>query len=251
LIDPERIHIPEPTKQQLDRQPERDRVLLRGFAGSDVLSAAELRKIRHYYYARAAFADAMCGRLLDWMRDRGLLDNTIVVMTSDHGTHLGDQGLLQKQTFYEQIVTVPYIFWSKDHVRRGSRFRTPVSTLGLLATLLELAGLNSAGAEGLSLARSVRGGAEPPARPVFSEIAFGYQGWRDQDRQVMVRDGPMKLSMFDTPADRDGALFDLRTDPEERNNLFGDHRYAVTVARLVRLVAEANSNKGRPLRNEH
>jgi arylsulfatase len=250
LIDPDRIRIPEPTKQHLDRQPERDRILLRGFAGSDVLSAAELRKIRHYYYARAAFADAMCGRLLDWMRDRGLLDNTIVVMTSDHGTHLGDQGLLQKQTFYEQVVTVPYIFWSKDHVRRGSRFRTPVSTLSLLPTLLELAGLNSAGVEGPSLARSLRHAAEPPRRPVFSEIAFGYQGWRDQDLQMMVRDGPMKLSMFDTHADGDGALFDLRNDPEERNNLFGHPRHAATVGRLVRLIAEADRQKIRPPYNQ-
>ena len=221
LIDPDRIAIPEPTPQQLEGQPERERGLLRGFAGSAPLTREQLRKIRHYYYARSAFADAMCGRLIDWLRGRGLLDNTIVVMTADHGTHLGDQGLLQKQTFYEQVATVPYIFWSKEHVQRAARFDTPASTLGLLPTLLDMAGLQHDGTDGQSLRRVLRDGRGLNSGPVFSEIAFGYQGWRDQDRQVMVRSGDWKLSAFVDQRNpqafasrRDGALYNLRADPD-------------------------------------
>jgi choline-sulfatase len=244
LIDPDKIAIHEPSPEQLNAQPERDRVLLRGFAGSGVLGAEQLRKARHYYYARAAFADAMCGRLIDWMRARGLLDNTIIAMTADHGTHLGDQGLLQKQTFYEQVATVPYLFWSKGHVRSGARLRTPVSTLGLLPTLLEQAGLPHSGADGRSLARSLQQGAEPAREPVFSEIAFGYQGWRDQDRQIMVRDGEWKLSAFvPAGAASDGALFNLRVDPAERNNLFS--KEPQRVRRLIGLIEEWDRRRGR------
>lgn len=242
LIDPDRIALPDPTQEQLDAQPERERVLLRGFAGSAPLNADQLRKIRHYYYARAAFADAMCGRLLEWMRGRGLLENTIVVMTADHGTHLGDQGLLQKQTFYEQVATVPYIFWSKEHVRSGARFSTPVSTLGLLPTLLDLAGLPSGGAEGESLRGALATGRRLSAKPVFSEIAFGYQGWRDQDRQIMIRDGHLKLSVFAHP-DPDGALYDLRSDPHERSNLFSDVRRAPDVQRLLGKIAQRDGTR--------
>ena len=65
----------------------------------------------------------------------------------------------------------------------------------------------------------------------------------------MVRDGPMKLSIFDTPADRDEALFDLRNDPEERNNIFRDALYAAAVERLIRLIAQADSRKVRPPRH--
>jgi hypothetical protein len=58
--------------------------------------------------------------------------------------------------------------------------------------------------------------------PVFSDIAFGYQGWRDQDQQVMTRHGDSKMSVFATVRDRDGARYDLGKDPAERNNLFGE-----------------------------
>lgn len=249
-VDAGRIRIPSPTREELEGQPERERVLLRSFEGSAALAAEELRKARHYYYARCAFADAMCGRLLDWMRTRGLLDNTIVVMTADHGTHLGDHGLLQKQTFYEQVATVPYVFHAPGLVRGGARLRTPVSTLGLLPTVLELAGLPHDGVEGASLAPVLRRGAEPPRRAVVSEIAFGYQGWRDQDRQVMVRDGHWKLSLFAAPhdprrfaANPDGALYDLRNDPGETRNLFGDPRRKRDVERLLRRVAEWDAGR--------
>jgi len=127
-----------------------------------VLTPGQLHKARHYYYARCAFADAICGRLLEFMRPRGLLDNTIIVMMSDHGAHLGDHGLLQKQTFYEQAATVPYLFWSNDHIRAGRRFRTAVNVNSLLPTLLDLTGLPAGGAQEASLASVLRGGKGPP-----------------------------------------------------------------------------------------
>jgi arylsulfatase A-like enzyme len=250
LIDPSRIRIPSPTAAELGAQPERERLLLRSFEGSDALSPEHLRKAQYYYYARSAFADAIIGRLLDFMRTRGLLDNTIVVMTADHGTHLGDHGLLQKQTFYEQVATVPYIFWAPGLIRPRSRFRTPVSTLGLLPTLLELAGLPHAGVEGLSLAPSLRRGTEPPRRPIVSEIAFGYQGWRDHDRQVMVRDGDWKLSCFSAPRDParfaatpDGSLYNLRRDPGESTNLFASSGALSERLRLERYIEDWDASR--------
>jgi arylsulfatase len=238
LIDPGRIRIPEPTAAQLAGQPHRDRIVMRGFQGSHVLTPAQLNKARHYYYARCAFADAVFGRLLDYMRARGLLDNTVIVMTSDHGAHLGDQGMVQKQTFYEQVATVPYLFWSKEHVRPGSRFRVPVNINSLLPTVLDLAGLPAGGGQERSLAPSLRRGAEPPRAPVISEIAFGYQGWRDQERQAMIRDGDYKMTLFPDAADPDGALYDLRRDPGETTNLFNNAGQQRTVRRLrERLVA--------------
>lgn len=245
LIDPDRIRIPEPTARQLEGQPERDRRILRSFEGSDVLTPAQLRQARHYYYARSAFADSVFARLMDFLRPRGLLDNTIVVMMSDHGAHLGDQGLLQKQTFYEQVATVPYVFWSRNHVAAGRRFRAPVNVNSLLPTLLDMAGLPAGGAQEASLAASLRSGKEPPRKPVISEIAFGYQGWRDHDRQVMIRDGDFKMSLFADSSEPDGALYHLRRDPEERNNLFGNSAHRSTVQRLTRRIAEWDASRRR------
>ena len=129
-------------------------------------------------------------------------------------------------------------------MRRGARLRTPVSILGLLPTLLEQAGLPHSGVVGRSLATFLRKGSEPPREPVFSEIAFGYQGWRDADRQVMVRDGEWKLSAFvPAGASADGALYNLRRDPAERVNLFSNEPQ--TVARLMGLIEQWERRRGR------
>jgi arylsulfatase len=217
-VEPEKIALPFPGEAELKDKPERERVHLRDFQGALCFTPAEVRKMRHYYYARAAFADDEIGRLLGWMRQRSLLDDTIVVFTSDHGTHLGDQGLVQKQTFYEQVATAPYLFWWRGRGRRGVRLRTPVNTISLLPTVAELAGVSLGWpCEAPSLAGAVGNGAEPAAGPVFSEIQFGYQGYRDADRQVMVRDGRWKLSLF-VDGSPDGALYDLAADPGETVN---------------------------------
>lgn len=230
LIDPARIRLPFPAAEELAGQPRREAVALRAFQGTQSLTREQLVKARHYYYARAAFADAMIGRLLDTMRRRGLLDNTIVAFVSDHGSHLGDHGMVQKQTFYEQVATVPFFFWSRG--QRAARMRTPVSTLSLMPTLLDLAGLPHDGVQAPSLARSIRTAAEPAATPVFSEIAFGYQGYRDAERQVMVRDGRWKLSLFPDGGDPDPALYDLAADPGEAHNLAAQAQHQPTLARL-------------------
>ncbi len=232
LVDPRTIDIPFPSEAELAAQPKRESVLLRGFQGTQRMTRGEIQKARHYYYARVTFADAMMGRLIDWMKDRQLLENTIVVFVSDHGSHLGDHGLLQKQTFYEQVATVPYFYWWSGLARRGARLKTPVNILSLLPTLLEMAGLPHEGSEDRSLAAEVDKGVEPRPRPVFSEIAFGYQGYRDSDRQVMVRDGRYKLSLFPDSGDPDGALYDLIGDPGETRNLYGDPKHRKLVEGL-------------------
>mgnify|MGYP005856835007 CR=1 FL=1 len=246
LIDPEKMDIPVPTEEELAGQPKRESLLLRGFQGTQRLSAAQLRQARHYYYARVSFADAMFGRLLGWMRRRRLLDNTIVVFTSDHGAHLGDHGMLQKQTFYEQVATVPCFFWGSGRVPPGLRFATPVNTLGLLPTLLELAGLPHDGVEGQSLAEEVSTGTEPVFQPVFSEIAFGYQGYRDADRQVMIRDGRYKMSLFPDGGDPDGALYDLQMDPGETRNLYAEPESREIAVQLRRQIGDWDRRRQRP-----
>jgi arylsulfatase A-like enzyme len=161
----------------------------------------------------------MMGRLIDHLKTKGLLENTIVAFVSDHGSHLGDQGLLQKQTFYEEVGTVPYFFFAPNLIREPRRVDTPVTILGLLPTLLDLAGLPHSGVQAQSLAPLLC--ESRPARdlPVFSEIAFGYQGYRDADRQVMVRHGDWKLTIFPDGGNPDPALYNLRDDPQEMNNL--------------------------------
>jgi arylsulfatase A-like enzyme len=234
------IDLPFASDDELRLKPRYERQLLRDYEGSQVLSREQILKARHYYYARTAFVDFEIGRLLNWMHRRGLLDNTIVAFVSDHGTHLGDHGLVQKQTFYERVVTVAYFFWWREFQHKGIRLKNPVNTHTLLPTLLDLAGVEHGGnVEVRSLATNIRDGSEPPQQTVFSEIKFGYQGYRDNDRLVMVRDRRFKLVLFKDPHDPqrlqsspDGSLYDLTNDPNEVQNLFGRAEWQGTVSRL-------------------
>jgi choline-sulfatase len=244
LIDPDRIHLPLPSEADLAHQPKRESILLRGFQGTQRLTADQIRKARHYYYARSAFADAMFGRLIGWMKTRRLLENTIIAFVSDHGSHLGDQGMLQKQTFYEQVATVPFFFWRRGLAKPGARISTPVNILGLLPTLLEMAGLPHRGIDGESLAACVLNGRAARAQPVFSEIAFGYQGYRDADRQVMIRDGRYKLSLFPDSGEPDGALYDLNSDPGESHNLFSEAKSHALISQLRSRIAGWDRSRG-------
>ncbi len=226
LIDPKRIDLPVASDAEVAHATSRVREYLHDFSGAQQLSPADLMKARHYYYARVAFADYEIGRLLDWMRARGLIDNTIVAMTADHGADLGDHGLLQKQSFYEQVVTAPYLISWNDLGKKGVRVRTSVNTIGLLPTVMQLAGIRCPPVEARAIA-----GIRPARGPVFSELEFGYQKYRDSDRQVMIRDGRFKMSLFMT-GDPDGELYDLDRDPRERANLFNSPVHAEIASRL-------------------
>lgn len=222
------IRLPFPTAEELRQQPKYMRGALREYQGSFRLDHNQILRARQFYYERVSFADSQMGRLLAWMNERGLLENTVVVYTADHGALLGDHGLFQKQTFYEQVATVPFIFWQPRWVRSGTKMTVPVSTLSLIPTLIELAGLIPApSAQEKSLMESITSGKEPEERPIFSEIKFGYRGYRDNDRLVMVRHGRFKLFLFldpDDPSkfakDPEGSLYDLASDPDETQNLF-------------------------------
>ena len=192
-------------------------------ASAAVLSPEAVHKMRRCYYGEVAFLDSQFGRLLDWMEAQGLLENTVVAYTTDHGTHLGDYGLVQKQTFYDVTVNVPYLFWCPGRIAAGTRIGTPVETRSLLPTLLDLAGLEG-GAE--SLGEVLSSGCEPPARPVFSELTLASfkPHVQHEGRLVMVRDGNWKLSACLDPQVHDLALHDLAGDPYERRNLANDPR---------------------------
>ena len=187
-------------------------------------------KARQYYYGEVAFVDQQFGRMLDWMRNHGLLDNTIIVYLSDHGTHLGDFGLVQKGTFFEPVVKVPYFFWYPQNLADGIKLNTPVETRSLIPTLLALAGLEVP-AEFImnNLAQNLVTGQEPAAKPLFSEIGMGI----NDTRYVMVREGDYKLSLIADPELGQGYLTNLADDPHERVNLYDSPDYTNVKERLL------------------
>lgn len=185
--------------------------------------------------ANVSMIDEQVGHLIEALRRRGVLGDTVIVFTSDHGDCLNDHGLSQKWSMCETSVRVPAIVWGQG-VKSGQQIDGLTSMMDLGPTVLELAGIEPPGwMEAESLVPALRGDPWPGREFVFSEHA------RDKillgtELMTMVRDDRVKLVEF--VDHEDGQLFDLRTDPNELTNLWDDPGYVADRARLRRVIAQ-------------
>lgn len=160
------------------------------------------------YHSVIEHLDAQVGRILQALDATGQAENTIVIFTSDHGLAIGSHGLRGKQNMYEHTVGVPLIM-KGPRIPHGERQSAQVYLRDLFPTACELAGLEIPGTvEGKSLAPVLRG----RVKSLYPSV-FGY--FRDVQR--MVRTERWKLIYY--PKIGRYQLFDLRADPDERNDL--------------------------------
>ena len=94
------------------------------------------------YYSSISFMDAQVGKVVDALDRHGLAENTVIVFTSDHGYHMGEHGLWQKMTMFEEATRVPLMI-SAPGARNGEVVKAPVSQLDLYPTLCELCGVEA------------------------------------------------------------------------------------------------------------
>ncbi|WP_436934687.1 sulfatase-like hydrolase/transferase [Halovenus marina] len=181
----------------------------------DDMDETDLRKARAAYFAAVDYLDEVIGDLLLRLERSGLLENTIVVYTSDHGELAGEHGLWWKHTWQEASSRVPLFVQLPEH-RSGeldpTRPSTPVSLLDLFPTFCGLAGIDYPDSlDGVDLSEAIRTGSEPERGPVFCDhLRPGQWDFR------AVRDGRYKYVQF---PDAPELLFDLDADPLETENL--------------------------------
>jgi choline-sulfatase len=191
---------------------------------AEAATAAQVRAARRAYYGAIAYVDDLIGRLMAALRSAGLAEDTIVVLTSDHGEMLGERGLWYKMSFFEGACRVPLIIASPGRFE-PRRVASSVSLVDLMPTLVELSGgtVPSLGIplDGRSLALHLRGagGHDEAIGEYLAEGAIA--------PIAMIRRGPYKF--IHSPADPD-QLFDLSHDPGERVNLADDPACAALVA---------------------
>ena len=211
---------------------------LRKVCGMDdsTIDDDRVRAARRAYYGSISYVDWRIGRLMEVLRETGQLDNTLVVLTSDHGDMLGERGLWYKMSFFEGSARVPLVVAGPGI--DPSRVSPPVSTVDLLPTLVGLAMGDRdddvtavvGPIDGLSLVPLLRGEPDDRDTVVAEYLAEGAAA-----PVVMVRRGDVKL--VHSPADPD-QLYDLAADPLERRNLVDDPAYGDT---LIELRAEVAS----------
>jgi arylsulfatase A-like enzyme len=184
-----------------------------------------LATIQDLYDAEIAGLDAEIGRLLDAMRAEGLLENTMVVVTSDHGEGLGEHGWLEHGAFlHRELLRVPLLVRYPDRASAGTRVTDLVRLHDVFPTVLETCGLPvPSGLDGRTLRGQVGGRiAQAVERPL---AAWTEMVAVNSTQEIADRLGSRKRSVFDGRyhllVDARGGveLYDVASDPAERTNL--------------------------------
>ncbi len=191
---------------------------------AEPVTEAQVREARHAYYGAIAYIDDLLGRLMAALRSAGLAEETIVVLTSDHGEMLGERGLWYKMSFFEGASRVPLVIASPGRFA-PRRVGASVSLVDLMPTLVDISGGNAqslgVALDGRSLAPHLAGGAG------HDEAIGEYLAEGSISPVVMIRRGEYKF--IHSPADPD-QLYDLTRDPGERHNLALEAAHASLVA---------------------
>ena len=154
-----------------------------------------LKKMVQSYQAASDYADEMVGRLLDQLDKTGRAENTIIVLWSDHGYHLGDKTSCGKTTLWEKANHVPFIIVAPGITQPGTRIDTPVSLVDIYPTLLDLAGLPAMpDLDGQSLVPLLKDPQAKWERPALMTQGRGNHAVRSRDwRYIRYKDGTEEL----------------------------------------------------------
>ena len=171
------------------------------------------------YAAGVTYADEQLGRVLDALDRSPHKDNTIIVVWSDHGYHLGEKDHWTKFVLWEKANHVPLVVVAPGVAESGSFCDRPVSLVDLYPTLVELAGLPAQpDLDGLSLVPLLRDPAAPRERPaLMTEMSGNHAVRSDRWRYIRYADGTEEL-------------YDHQSDPYEWNNLAADPRHQDVIA---------------------
>jgi len=192
------------------------------------MSEDDKKALRGLYDEEISFTDENIGRLVAYLDEAGIRDETLIVITADHGEELTERGAVgHTKNLYDELTRVPFIFNMPQKIK-PRRVKEPVSTIDLFPTIMGMLG-EKIGSEmvGKDLSRAILRGENVPAqRQIFSEV--DYSAGRIVAHKLSVVEGDFKL-IWDK--DRKAyELFNLVQDPKEMSNLAGSE--AVVLTRL-------------------
>ncbi len=210
------IILPEVNEDDLDDIPEAGRRLARTQDHEAVTSTDNWERAVQGYLACGAYCDAQVGKVLDALAASDYADNTIVVLWSDHGWHLGEKLHWRKFALWEEATHSPLIFSAPGVTPAGERCARTVSALSIYPTLVDLCGLEPPvdQLDGVSIRPLLEDPGAEWQRPVVTTHLRGNHSVRSDDWR------------YTRYADGSEELYDEVNDPLEWENLAGDPDYA-------------------------
>ncbi len=190
------------------------------------------------YHAEIASADSQIGRVIEELERLGLRDDTLVVLTSDHGEGLGEHGELTHSYFvYQSTMRIPLIFWGPRLLKQGTRVASVVRNADVAPTVLDLLGLPIvADMQGVSLRPLLTGETKEMALPAYGESIELAKVFAISPLRFVV-EGRWKYIHKVNP-----ELYDLVADPGELTNVAAANPEVVArlLSRLEDILAQAN-----------
>jgi arylsulfatase A-like enzyme len=202
------------------------------------------RYIKNYLRCIAAL-DENIGRLLDYLDESGLAENTIVIYASDQGFYLGEHGWYDKRWMFEESLQMPFMIRWPGVLSTGVRSTAFIQNIDYAPTFLDLAGIDvPADMQGRSLVPLFRNHGQAPA-DWRDAIYYGYYE-NAAVHNVPIHDGVRtdryKLMFF--PRTREWQLFDLKTDPQELRSLHANPEYAAILAGMQKRLTDLRKYYG-------
>jgi arylsulfatase A-like enzyme len=196
-------------------------------SGNIVPSERDVEHLLALYDGEIAYWDAEFGQLMGRFRDAGILDNTLIIVTADHGELFGEHGeWTHGNALYEEVIRVPLVMRYTSVIAPGTVIDMPVQNMDLMPTILDYAGLSiPAGLNSISLRPFVSGQAAAVARDVYSELdgitdpqnSFFWLAPRDDLRSIQQDEWKLIHHVRDPASDE---LFVLQgSSPFEHENV--------------------------------
>ena len=211
-----------------------DDVFETGIAGETVIHGgnsvmeAELRKIVCLYDGAIRYEDRLVGRIVDALRQGGLLDRTLLILTSDHGEAFNEHGGMVHYSVYEEVARVPLLVRWPGGTRTG-RVDALVELVDLVPTVLDATGTPGDPAlRGSSLAASANGDADPTAMTLGNRARFSLQLRQGTEKYIW---SPRERRKQADDVHPEQELYDLASDPHERNSLATERPVRAAAAR--------------------
>jgi len=187
----------------------------------------------HDYLGTVKAVDEAVGAMLNYLKEEGIADNTLVILSSDQGFYLGEHGWFDKRWIYEESLTTPFMARWPNVIKPGSRSPALVSILDFPETFLEVAGQPvPADMQGRSLMPFFKGENPTGWRTSFYYHYYEFPGPHSVRKHYGVVTDRYKLFHFYEPGTNYWTLMDRESDPNEMTNVYGNSDYAKVQADL-------------------
>ncbi|MBN2328818.1 MAG: sulfatase [Candidatus Omnitrophica bacterium] len=230
LIPPKNL-----TPEQLEAwnkayDPKNEAFRTAGLQGKDLVRWKYQRYMKDYLRCIAS-VDENVGRVLDYLDQSGLADNTVVIYSSDQGFYLGDHGWFDKRWMYEESLRMPFMVRWPGVTAPGAVNTDLVQNLDFAETFLDIASADiPSGMQGRSLVPLLQGRTPSDWRQSIYYHYFEFPAVHSVQRHYGVRTQRHKLIHYYLIDEWE--LFDLQADPHELKSVYNDPAYADTVRRL-------------------